>query len=139
MNKSGVIITSIIVTVFFILALGFFLSARQSEELPPPETPQRNSGAINLGFTYLPVTPRVSAYYNLGVDSGAFVTNVIPRSPAAAAGIEVGDVVLSFNGTRVDGEASLLGMMMACRADHRIVLEVWRSENVTTVELIHRE
>ena len=140
MNKSGVIIPSVIATVLFILVLGFFLFPRQSEELLPPETAQGNSEATNLGFTYLPVTPGVSAYYDLGVDSGALVTEVIPQSPAASAGVKVGDVILSFNGARVEKEVPLLGMMMmACSADHRIVLEVWRGENVSTVELIHIE
>ena len=138
-TKSRLTIIGAIAVVIIVLVSGFLLLPRQSEELLSPETAQGNSEATNLGFTYLPVTPRVSAYYDLGVDSGALITEVIPQSLAASAGVEVGDVVLSFNGVRVEEEVPLLGMMMTCPAGHRIVLEVLRGGNVSTVELIHIE
>ena len=138
-NKSKVAIIGVIATVLVAIVLSFFLLPWQSEDEPSLEPPQETSAATDLGFTYLQVTPRVSAYYDLGVDSGALVTEVIPKSPADRAGVEVGDVILSFNGDRLEEEAPLLGMIMACPADHGIALEVWRGENVSTVELIHIE
>ncbi len=139
MNKRRAAIMGVIAVVLLAIVSAFFLLPRQPEESPAPEPAQGTSTGINLGFTYLPVTTRVSAYYNLSVDSGALVTEVVPRSPADMAGVEVGDVIISYNGDRLGEEAPLLGMMMTCPADHRIVLEVWRGENVTIVELIHIE
>ncbi len=139
MNKSGITIIGIITAVMIILVFGFFLLPRQSEEGLPPGPARENSADTNLGFTYLPITPQVSAYYELGVDSGVLVTEVIPRSLADKAGVEVGDVILSFNGDRVEEEVSLLGMMLACPADRQIVMEVWRGEKVSSVELCHIE
>ncbi len=139
MNKRRVAIMGVIAVVLLVIVSAFFLLPRQPEESPEPEPAQGTSAAINLGFTYLRVTPQVSAYYNLGVDSGALVTEVIPRSPADIAGVEVGDVILSYNGDRLEEEVPLLGMMMACPTDHRIVLEVWRGEKVSIFELMHIE
>ena len=126
----------IIAAVLAALVLVFFLVPRQSEDNPSLEPAPGNSAATNLGFTYLPVTPRVSAYYDLGVDSGALVTEVIPESPADRAGVEVGDVILSFNGGRLEEEPPL-GMMMACYADHIIAMEVRRGKNIDIIEINH--
>lgn len=139
MNKRRVAIMGVIAVVLLTIVSSFFLLLRQPEESLAPESTPGNSEATNLGFTYLPVTPQVSAYYGLGVDSGALVTEVIPDSPAARAGVEVGDVVLSFNGVRVEEAAPLLGMMMACSTEHEIVVEVWRGGSLRVVELTHVE
>ncbi len=137
MNKSRVAIIGVIAAVLVALVLAFFLFPRQSEDELSLELAKGNSSAVNLGFTYLTVTPRVSAYYDLGVETGALVTEVIPKSPADKAGVEVGDVILSFNGDRLEEKVPLFGMMMACPPDHGIVLEVWRGDNINTVELSH--
>ncbi|MFH1002825.1 MAG: PDZ domain-containing protein [Chloroflexota bacterium] len=104
----------------------------------PPETPPAVSTTLNLGVTYLPVTPRLAAYYHLGVDFGAMVTEVVPFSPADQAGIQVSDVILSFNGTGLEEGSSLLGMMMACPAGSRVTLEVWQGKSQRTIELVHQ-
>ena len=139
MNKRRVAIMGVIAVVLLAIVSSLFLLLRQPEESLAPESAPGNSEATNLGFTYLPVTPQVSAYYGLGVDSGALVTEVITDSPAARAGVAVGDVVLSFNGARVEETAPLLGMMMACPAEHEIVFEVWHGGSLRVVELTHVE
>ncbi len=139
MSKRRVAIMGVIAVVLLVIVSVFFLLPRQPEESPAPEPAQGISTGINLGFTYLPVTPRMSVYYNLNVDSGALVTEVVPRSPADMAGVEVGDVILSYNGDRLEEEGPLLGMMMTCPDDHRIVMEVWRGDEVSIVELMHIE
>jgi S1-C subfamily serine protease len=94
---------------------------------------------VNLGFNYLKVTPGLSAYYNLGVNSGALVTEVIAGSQADRAGIRPGDVIVSFNGIRIEDGVSLLGMMRACPVGEKITIEVWRGNTVLIQELAHAE
>jgi S1-C subfamily serine protease len=137
MNKKRVAIIGVIVVVLLSIVSTFFLLPRQPEETMVSEPSQGISPSINLGFTYLQVTPQVSAYYNLGVNSGVLVTEVIPESPAELAGVEVGDVILSYNGGDLKEEAPLFGMMMICPANHRIVMDVWREGKVSVFELTH--
>lgn len=139
MIKSRVAITVTVSVVLAVLALSFLFFPRQSEDNLLLKPTEDNTAATNLGFTYLPVTPRVSAYYNLGVNSGALVTEVIPKSPAGIAGVEVGDVILSFNGDGIEEGAPLLGMMMSCPTNHSIDLEIRRGGNMSMVELMHIE
>jgi membrane-associated protease RseP (regulator of RpoE activity) len=116
--------------------LGFFFFWTQTGEARPAQTDQTSPG---LGITYLTITPAVSAYYRLGVQYGALVTEVIPGSPADLSGLEAGDVILSFNGTKLDEEVPLLGMMMSCPAGDMVRLEVYRVNDILTVELLHLE
>ncbi len=139
MSKGRLAIISAVVVAVVTILLLFFLLPLYTEDRPPSELVRDNQTATDLGFTYLQITPQISAYYDLGVDSGALITEVIPESPAGKAGMEVGDVILSFNGARVEETAPLLGMIMVCPAGNRIELEVWRGKSVSTIELIHME
>ena len=139
MTKSKVTLVAVTTVIALVILLGLFLFRWQSEERSPSERAQETASSVSLGVTYLPLTPRVSAYYDLGVDSGALVTEVTSNSPADKAGVKVGDIILSFNGARLEKGVSLLGMMRACPAGNRIVLEVWRGESTRMVEFVHTE
>ena len=54
-----------------------------------------------LGFAALPISPQLRAHFGAPGDRGVLVDLVRPDSPAAHAGLEVGDVV-----TEVDGDAA---------------------------------
>src|SRR3972149_11519096 len=110
-TKTRVIAASIGTVIVISVLLGFFFFWTQADVDRPAQIDNSSPG---LGITYLNVTPAVSAYYRLGVQYGALVTEVVPGSPACLAGVETGDVILSFNGTRLGEDVSLLGMMMAC-------------------------
>lgn len=138
MNKTGIITFVIALGVVAVL-LGFFLIPNQSEDERLPEPASQHRTSIDLGMTYLQITPQLSAYYDIGVESGALVTEVVPDSPAERAGIREGDVIISFNGARLEKGSPLLGMMMACPAGDRVTLEVWRGNSTVIVEFLHVE
>ena len=76
----------------------------------------------------------LSACYDLGLDYGVLVTEVVPGSPMDLASVQAGDVILSYNGAKLDEGGSLLGMMRACRPDDRIAIEVCRNKSCHIVE-----
>lgn len=137
MTKGRWYIISSFVSVLIVL-LAFFLFWRQSTT-PLSEQAQEDTTAIDIGIVYLPITPSISTYYGLGVNSGALVTEVIAGSPADKAGIKVGDAILSFNGARVEDKVPLFGMMQSCQAGSRVTLEVWREKSSQNVEVVHTE
>ncbi len=139
MNKLRIKIAGITIVVVIAVVLTFFLWPGQPEKAEPLELAPENETFIDLGITYLPITPGVAAYYGLEVESGALITEVVPGSPAEGGGIQVGDVILSFNGASLERETPLLGMMMSCPAGNRMTLEVWRENTVRLVRLLHAQ
>lgn len=104
--------------------LGVLFLPHEPGKFEPPS----NTDVPMLGMTYLPLSPESCAYYDLGVDSGALVTEVISGSPMDLASLKPGDVILSYNGTPLDEGVPLLCLMRGCPAGEEIVLEVCRGD-----------
>jgi serine protease Do len=54
-----------------------------------------------LGVRIQSVTPEIAEAFGLPGDGGALVASVTPDGPAEGAGLEAGDVIVSFNGTEI--------------------------------------
>ena len=55
-----------------------------------------------LGVRIQPVTPEIAEGLNLPKAEGALVASVTPDSPAEAAGVQVGDTIIRFNGIVIE-------------------------------------
>lgn len=64
-----------------------------------------------LGISIQHITPELVRSFRLKAPVGALVREVIPGSPAAVAGIRVGDVIFSFNGQVVRNHKDLPRMV----------------------------
>ena len=51
-----------------------------------------------LGITFQPVTDDMAKGFNLDNSNGAIVSNIMKDSPAEKAGINIGDIIVKFNG-----------------------------------------
>ncbi len=67
--------------------------------------------------------------------AGARILSVEPGSPAGAAGLIPGDVVVSFNGRRIRSPQSLRTWIGVTRIGGDITLEAWRSGTRLTIVL----
>jgi serine protease Do len=70
----------------------------------------RETGRVTrsyLGVAVVPVSPEVSRSIGLPSPRGAVVAEVVPRSPAAAAGIREGDVIVSLQNAPIQGPSEL--------------------------------
>jgi serine protease Do len=65
---------------------------------------------------------------------GARVTNVGPGSPAEKAGLESGDVIVSYNGVRVESARAFQRMVLETPAGRQVELRVIRSGAAVLVQ-----
>ncbi len=74
---------------------------------------------------------------SLGLDGarGALVTQVIEGSPAAAAGLEAGDVILRFDGKDIPRMRELPKIVALTETDKQVDVVVWRDEKELTIRV----
>jgi serine protease Do len=66
---------------------------------------------------------------------GAHVTNVTPGGPAETARLQRGDVILKFNGIRVDNDTHLIYLVSLTEVGKEVPLEVFRGGQVIHVKV----
>jgi serine protease Do len=94
-----------------------------------------------LGVRIQPMTKELAQSFKLESTEGALVATVEPGSPADRAGLKPGDVVLAFNGQKIDDPNKLPRLVAATKPGQSAVLRIWRNgkaEEVkfTAVELV---
>jgi serine protease Do len=79
-----------------------------------------------LGITMSEISPGMARALQLDDDGGVLVDTVVPDSPAAAAGLEPGDVVVGIGDRTVDDSGDLARRVRRHDAGDRVVLTVLR-------------
>lgn len=89
-----------------------------------------------LGVYLRPITPDLGRTLHLPTGTkGAQIAEVAPNSPAAAAGLQRGDVILEVNGQHVDDPASLVTLVHKSKIGTTISLLVYRSDHTQSVSV----
>jgi S1-C subfamily serine protease len=87
-----------------------------------------------LGVRFVPITPTIAVQLRLPVGTkGVVVGQVEPASPAARAGIQTADVILSVDGQPLAEESSLPKILNAHKPGDTIQLTINRSGQQITV------
>ncbi|HEY0338781.1 MAG TPA: PDZ domain-containing protein, partial [Burkholderiales bacterium] len=79
-----------------------------------------------LGVQIQALTPELAKSFRLENTNGVLVASVEPGSPAEKAGLQAGDVILSFDGKPVQNANELPRIVAATKPGTGVVLEVWR-------------
>jgi serine protease Do len=80
-----------------------------------------------LGVGVQPMTKELAQSFGLDATTGAVVTTVEANSPAAKAGVRAGDVILGYNGQKIDEPSLLPRLVAATKPGEKADLEVWRA------------
>jgi Do/DeqQ family serine protease len=81
-----------------------------------------------LGVALQPLSKELVQTLGLPGSEGALVASTIPGSPAAKAGLQQGDVVLSYDKTPIEDSHHLQRLVAETRVGKAVALEVWRKK-----------
>jgi serine protease Do len=87
-----------------------------------------------LGVSIQNVTPALAEEFKLKAAEGALVSEVLPDSPAAKAGMKDGDVVLAFNGKQVTDSLHLRLAVADTKPGSTVPVEVLRNGEKETLK-----
>jgi len=88
-----------------------------------------------LGVNIQDLNPDLAQAFGIERTQGAVVTQVLPGSPAEAAGIKTGDVVIAVDGREVVSAADLRNRIGIRRVDETVKLTVLREGRETNVKV----
>ncbi|OZM80237.1 S1C family serine protease [Pseudonocardia sp. MH-G8] len=93
------------------VSLGFAIPAATAVDVADQLLTAGTATHPVLGVNVARLTPEIIRAYGLDVESGALVTHVPPDGPAAAAGVQAGDVVVALGDQEVGSIEDLLGAL----------------------------
>jgi serine protease Do len=88
-----------------------------------------------LGVTVQPVTPDLARSFGLDKERGALVGDVVAQGPAEKAGIKRGDVIVSYDGKKIDESVTLPALVASTPVGKTVPMEVMRDGKMTTVNV----
>ena len=98
----------------------------------------KDTGTVSrgwLGVLIQEVTRELAESFGMDTPHGALVARVMPDSPAAEAGIEVGDVIVEFDGDKVDRSSSLPPLVGRTAVGSRSEVTVIRNKRKRTIRV----
>lgn len=97
-----------------------------------------NGGRITRGYLgagVIDVSREIAETQGLPDTRGAFIGEVVPNGPAARAGLQEGDIVLSVNGQAIVDASALTRTVAATRSGQAMRLEVLRGNSRRTLNV----
>ena len=135
-NMAGEVIgiTSAKVAASGVEGMGYAISTETA--LPIIEALVKNGYVTRpwLGVSLYTVDQFAVLRYRLGVNQGALVTEVAPGSPAAKAGLKVGDVIVTFNGKDVLGADDMVLAIHATPIGKTVDISFFRGRAQATAQ-----
>jgi serine protease Do len=109
------------------IGIGFAIPAETASEIVSELKAKGRVDRGWLGVQIQPVTEEIAASLGLAEARGVLVADVLPNTPAQAAGISSGDVILQAAGERMEEYRDLTKLIAGIDAGTRVELEVFRS------------
>ena len=80
-----------------------------------------------LGINYQSITPSIARRYNLPAPYGAYITDIDSRGPAANAGLQRGDIIISVGEQGIDEAHSYINTLFAYQPGDQVTIKALRN------------
>jgi serine protease DegQ len=90
-----------------------------------------------IGIEAQDITPELAESFNLDKNiQGSLIANVLHGSPAEAAGLKAGDILVAINDKEVVDSESMLNIISVIKPQQKAILSIIRNEKLIKVDLI---
>lgn len=90
----------------------------------------RNSGVVErawIGVQIQPLNDELAEGFGRDNDEGALVASVVPDKPADLAGVQAGDIILSFDGEKIEKMRDLPKVVAQSKVGDKFKMVIWRN------------
>lgn len=88
-----------------------------------------------LGIRWQWITPDIANAYGLPVQWGVYISQVIPGSPAEAAGLQRGDIITQIGDIKLDDNHPYMNALFTYSPNQTVELTVVRGQRVLTIKV----
>jgi serine protease Do len=88
-----------------------------------------------LGVSIQPLTAELAKSFNAKDTKGVLISDVIGESPAAKAGLKPGDILLEFDGKKVEAPADLQRTVGLAQPGQEAKMKIWRDQGEKTIDI----
>ncbi len=92
-----------------------------------------------LGVQMRDLTPTIRGMLRYDGEGGSVVIGISPGSPAQSAGLQPRDVVVSFNGEKINSATRFFGLVQNTRVGDPVTLGVWRDGQTLELKAVIAE
>jgi len=99
----------------------------------------KENGKVNrdfwTGLSVQTIDASIAKVYNLKSSRGVIITDIARNSPAQKSGLEVYDIILAVNNTKVNNENTLIGVLQEFRTGETLDIQVLRDNSTLTKKM----
>jgi len=89
-----------------------------------------------LGVRIQQVTKEIAEVEKLEKPEGALIASVAEKSPADKGGIKAGDIILEFDGKKVDTMRTLPKLVAQTEVGKKVIVKIWRNQKLISKKVI---
>ena len=88
-----------------------------------------------LGVSIQPLTPELAKSFGLKEPKGVLISDVVKDSPADKAGLVAGDVLMEFDGKKLEAPQDLQKIVAVTAPGKGVPVKLWREKGEKTLEI----
>ena len=116
------------------VGIGFAIPTNMSQQIMAQLVKYGEVKRGKLGVSAQNLTPELAHAFGIEGTSGAVVVQLTPDSPAAAAGLQIGDVIISVNGHATDSAFDIRNQLGLLRIGDTAKLQILRGNKKLSIK-----
>lgn len=140
-NMAGEVIgiTSVKIAAVVVESMGYAISINSARPIIEDLIHQGYVTRPWLGVGLVTVDAFIAAANNLSVIEGALIAELAANSPAEAAGLKEGNVIISFEGKKIATRDDLIQAIRDCQIGQKVEITFVRGKNTKTTSAVLKE